>query len=338
MPQSASRSPVRQVSESQQPLHDDGSQMQVPLEQCWPETHGLDEPHRQAPAVQESVEPASQTAQLLPAVPHELRDVPGTQVSPAQHPPGHVVASQMQAPPEQRWPKPQALPEPHRQMPEVQVSLVFPQSVQAPPPVPHAPTAPPAVQVLPTQHPTGHEVASQTQVPEEHRWPAPQAALEPHLQVPPTHRFACRRLQSVQLPAPDPQVAIRVPFSHTLPLQQPDPHPVASHTHPPETQCSPTPHGPPSPHPQPEAVQMSAATRSQMTHVPPPVPHAPKAPPDWHAVPVQQPDAHEVPSQTQFPLEQCWPAPQAGELPHMQTPPVHRSELVALQVVHAPPS
>jgi len=44
--------------------------------------------------------------------------------------------------------------------------------------------------VEPAQQPPGHETASQTQAPETHRCPAPQAAPDPHWHAPPTHESA----------------------------------------------------------------------------------------------------------------------------------------------------
>ena len=64
------------------------------------------------------------------------------------------------------------------------MSAATPQSMQVAPAAPHAEEerrwhAPPV-----SQQPLGHEVASQTQRPPLHRWPALHAAPLPHSQVP----------------------------------------------------------------------------------------------------------------------------------------------------------
>ena len=53
------------------------------------------------------------------------------------------------------------------------------QVTHAAPPMPHA-DVDGVMHVEPAQQPLGHDVASQTQVPATHRWPAPHAAPEPH--------------------------------------------------------------------------------------------------------------------------------------------------------------
>jgi len=77
--------------------------------------------------------------QAAPLVP-QVASAMALQVEPEQQPPGHEVASQVQAPARQRWPSPQGAPLPHRHAPETaQVSaLLGSQAVQAPAAVPHA--------------------------------------------------------------------------------------------------------------------------------------------------------------------------------------------------------
>ena len=82
----------------------------------------------------------------------------------------------------------------------------------------------------------------------------------------------------------------------------------------------------------------SAPPLVQSTQLPPLVPHC-VFDGVTHTVPLQQPLAHEVASQTQLPPTQCWPAPQAAPLPHMQVPPTQLSALMPQLVVaeHEPP-
>jgi hypothetical protein len=91
--------------------------------------------------------------------------VPASHVDPLQHPEGHDVGSQTQAPDTQRCPAPQAGPAPQRHAPEAHPSPRAPQSVQAPPPPPHWAAEGLVTQLPPLQHPDGHEVASHTHCP-----------------------------------------------------------------------------------------------------------------------------------------------------------------------------
>ena len=54
----------------------------------------------------------------------------------------------------------------------------------------------------------------------------------------------------------------------------------------------------------------------QFTHVAPPVPQAFFAVPSMHILPMQQPFGQDVASQTQLPLRQRLPVPQAAVVPH----------------------
>ena len=88
---------------------------------------------------------------------------------PAQHPVGQLVASQMQLPPEQRWPAAHCalLPQPHA--PFVQRSArTGSQLTHAAPPVPQAATSGGATHVSPLQQPLGQLVALQRHTPLTH--------------------------------------------------------------------------------------------------------------------------------------------------------------------------
>jgi hypothetical protein len=136
-------------------------------------------------------------------VPH-ADELGAVHVDPAQQPLGHEIGSQTQAPPEHRCPAPHAGPPSHRQTPPTHESAVEPQATHAAPPVPHA-DALGAVHVDPAQQPLGHDVASQTQTPPEHRCPAPHAGPPPHSHIPFTHESALEP-HARQTTPPIPQV------------------------------------------------------------------------------------------------------------------------------------
>jgi len=78
------------------------------------------------------------------------------------------------------------------QVPAVQAWFVTwfeEQTTHAPPPAPHD-EGDGVMHEPPAQQPAGHDVASHTQEPPTHRWPAPHAGREPHWQTPPEHESA----------------------------------------------------------------------------------------------------------------------------------------------------
>jgi hypothetical protein len=88
---------------------------------------------------------------------------------------------------------------------------------------------------------------------------------------------------------------------HTLPLQQPFGHDVASHEHEPWEQCSPgLQEGPVPQRHSPPAEQLSAACPSHLTQVAPALPHV-ASDRRLHVAPSQQPLGHDVSSHTQSP-------------------------------------
>ncbi len=100
--------------------------------------------------------------------------IPGvTQLCPEQHPVGHDVASQMQLPPEHRWPGRHAVPRLHVHCPAAeQPSPLEPHTVHAPPPVPQL-SGPCAMHTLFSQQPLGQDAALHTHFPPTHArfWP-----------------------------------------------------------------------------------------------------------------------------------------------------------------------
>ena len=106
--------PTAQVFPLQQPvvqLLASHTQVLVP-EQRWPAAHAGLLPQRH-PDVEQLSAVIPHAAQLIGFVPHSASVGGLTQVVPLQHPFAQLVASQMQAPPEQRCPTAQIAPPPH---------------------------------------------------------------------------------------------------------------------------------------------------------------------------------------------------------------------------------
>ncbi len=116
----------------------------------------------------------------------------------------------MHAPATQRWPVAHAAPAPQAQAPAVvQLSAVAGSHVMH-----RAPLAPQrasdreVLQEMPSQQPDGHDVALQTHLPAEQRWPTAHAAPVPHEQVPPAAQPSARvASQPTQTAPPLPHVA-----------------------------------------------------------------------------------------------------------------------------------
>ncbi|MCA3012385.1 MAG: hypothetical protein INH41_08295 [Myxococcaceae bacterium] len=188
--------------------------------------------------------------------------------------------------------------------------------------------------MFPLQHPLGQVVTSQTQVPPEHRCPAPQAAPPPQLQLPPWQRSAV--LPQAWHAAPPPAHCVAdVAVTQVFPEQQPDGHDVASHTHAPLTHRCPLPHAGPVPHRHAPEVHTSAFA-PHAAHAAPPAPHCAVDGLATQVFPEQHPDGHDVASHTQLPDTHRCPVPHAAPVPHAHPPAVHRSAR-APHVVHAPP-
>jgi hypothetical protein len=321
LPQSLLAVPGRQTLLLQQPLaQEDESQMHAPLKQRRPVPQAGSEPHRQAPvAVQVSVLAGSQALQLAPPVPH-VPSARGLQVEFVQQPVGQEVASQMHELPEQRWPGPQAPLAPQEQVPAAeQPSADFAShEVQAAPSVPQVPMELAWQAFAAEQQPVGHEVASQTQVPLEQRWPGAQAPPLPQAQVPsaaqPSARFASQETQPLPAVAHaaavggvvqvDPEQQPAGQLAGVQPLQMP---PLQT----------------------PGAQDWQAA---------PPLPQEVSLAPVSQLVPVQHPE-QEVESQTHEPPRQRWPAEQGAPPPHWHAPvAVQVSALLASQAEQAPPA
>ena len=120
MPQSATSIGVHVVPTQHPALHEVASHTHAPATQCWPIEHAPPAPQAHAPfAAQWSVRVASQLVHAAPSIPQ--LDIEGTwHVAPTQHPVPHELASQMQVPPEQRWPAPQGLVLPHAHTPDAE--------------------------------------------------------------------------------------------------------------------------------------------------------------------------------------------------------------------------
>lgn len=141
-------------------------------------------------------------------------------------------------------------------------------------------------QVFPEQHPLGQEVASQTQLPWEHRWPAKHAAPTLQVHCPPVHPSP---LLPHDLHAPPlvPQ-AVGDPETHTPFEQHPFGHDAASQTQTELLHSRPAAQAGPPPHVQVPAAEQPSAAAPHEEHAPPVVPHA-VAVRGVHTEPVQHP-------------------------------------------------
>jgi hypothetical protein len=257
--------------------------------------------------------PLAQVWQAAPPVPQAAALLPGRQVLPEQQPLGHEVASQTHAPPTQRAPSGHAAPAPHTQAPAAeQASAVRSQRAHAAPEGAQA-VSERARQVDPAQHPLGHEVASQTQLPPRQRWPAVQAGPAPQAHEPAAVQLsAVAVLQVVQAPPPVPQRA-REAETQVVPSQQPFGQEVGSQTQAPATQRRPAPQTGPVPQAQlPDGAQRSAVSASQPTHAAPPVPQV-SSEGALQVAPEQQPSGHEVRQPLQLPFVQLSPEGQTSQ-------------------------
>jgi hypothetical protein len=279
------------------------------------------QPPAQLPALQSLHAPPAQTRapqpwQAAPPLPQLSWSVPGRQAVPAQHPWGHDVGSQTQAPFAHRCPAAHGGPDPHWQTPDVEQTSLLPlgQVRQARPPVPQVGTDR-GWQVVPEQQPLGHEKASQTHAPPAQRWPVAQAGPAPHAQAPAGVQLSAIAGSQGWQAAPDaPHRASAIADTQVEPSQQPLGHDVASQAQRPPVQCCPaTQVGPP---PQPHAPpgeQPSARVASQPTHTAPPLPQA-GSDGGLHVAPEQQPPGQLVALHPlQRPAAQVWPAGQVSQ-------------------------
>ncbi len=229
-------------------------------------------PHWHAPPVEQlSAVVGSHTEQLPPSTPHEPR--PGiAHVVPLQQPLGQDVASQTHTWPRHLWPAAHADPVlPQAQVPPGQLSATGPQLIQEAPAAAHV-VEEKGVQVFPEQHPPGQDVASQTQLPWKHRWPATHAAPTLQVHCPAVHPSPLLP-HDWQAPPFVPQ-AVGDPDTQTPFAQHPFGHDAASHVQTEFWHSRPAAQAGPPPHVQlPDAEQPSAAAPHE-EHAPPVMPHA----------------------------------------------------------------
>jgi hypothetical protein len=252
-----------------------------------------------------------------PAVPHDRSELPARHDPFEQHPLGQDAPSQMHCPWKHRWPATQAAPVPHVHAPlALHPSPVAPHTEHPPPAVPQV--VGPGVSQMPfLQQPFGHDVASHTHCPLEHRCPGEHSAAEPHEHAPLTHPFAREVSHDVQDPPPAPHDRTPGVVHVPLVLQHPFGHDVALHTHWPLTHCWPAWHGLPAPHAQlPVDVQLSVVVWLHATQAAPPKPHAfgDRA---LHVGPEQHPVAHVCAHPVHAPDMQLSPP---GQLAHALPP------------------
>jgi hypothetical protein len=136
-----------------------------------------------------------------------------------------------------------------------------------------------------SQQPLAQERLSQMQPLVLQCWPVKHIEVPSQAQVPLVAQWLARSgSHEVQAPPPVPQVLSDARWQ-VAPEQQPKVQVLLQKLHTPPT---------------------SHENAPQLSHGPPPVPHAPWLVPNWQVVPLQQP-GHELGSQAHTPPEQCWP-------------------------------
>jgi hypothetical protein len=290
---------VSHVAPLQHPLgHDVELHVHMPAEQTCPVEHSTPLPHWQPSGPQAFAFVMSHAEHASPCVPHVASD-DVSHTAPAQHPLGQFCG----------------------------VHPVHTCDVHVcgdghdehiEPCVPQYVVVVPGSQTVPLQHPVGHEVELQAQIPPEHTWPLPHAAAPPHVHVPSALHPSAVAPHAVQAPPWSPQAAA-VCASQTPLLQQPLGQDVLSQTHAWLEQRWPTPHAAPDPHSQePLALHPSDFVMSHATQLAPPVPHADCDNDVSQVDPLQHPVGHDVALQTQTLAEHVCPVLHAGLLPHLQ--------------------
>ncbi len=174
----------------------------------------------------------------------------------------------------------------------------------------------PGKHCVPKQQPLAQEFALHSQLPPMHCDPVGQGGPPPQLQVPFVHPSAKVALHVVHALPFEPQKAADVGVSQVAPLQ----HPLAQF-------CE-----------QPVHALLTHGKLPQLAQDPPKAPHAVELVPSWHTPFWSQHPAQFVPLHTHWPLTHERPFEQAGPPPHVHAPPVHASEVVGSQTVHAPAS
>ena len=240
----------------------------------------------QAPVAVHVSEVMPQSWHVDPPSPHWPDVVGVTQVVPEQHPVfWHELESQTQLWLTQACPLTHCAFVPQRQTPVEQLSANVVMHVK------HVAASIPHVgngdvsQLFPLQHPSGHDVVSQTQLPPEQSWPAAHATFVPHRHAPVFEQLSAVVVSHpVQASPPTPQVA-SVEGSQLAPAQQPPGQFAAVQpVHTPPAQFWLVGHG---------------------SHDDPLAPHCAVVLPGRHwPLEVQQPVGHEVTLQAQLPFAQ----------------------------------
>lgn len=194
------------------------------------------------------------------------------------------MESQTQVPPLQICPLPHCAFVPQRQTPAAQLSAnVALQPMHSAASVPHVENDD-ALQKGPAQHPFGHDVVVQTQLPPEQACPAAHTAPVPHRQLPEVEQLSAFVVSHpVQASPPTPQLTT-VEVSQLAPAQHPEGQFAAVQpVHTPPTQFW---------------------LPGHTSHDDPLVPQSAAVVPGRHWPPEQQPVGHDVTLHVQLPLEQ----------------------------------
>jgi hypothetical protein len=277
------------------------------------------QPHAPPPGTALHKEPMLlplQAAQAPPVEPHELTDVPGSQVPPLQQPPWHGCVDEQVvvhwcAVVSHAWPTGQslALEQPHTPARQAWPTALMLQSLHEAPLAPQVFAAAPALQVVPAQHPPLQLcVEEQTLV---HTCPLPHARwvgqsvgpAQPQLPPPVVDKHcppAVLEVQSAHARPFAPQVPVAVPVTQVPFEQQPPLHgcegeQLRVHVLVPRLQAWPTAQSLAEEQPHtcvPGTHDRPAALDEQSAHAVPGAPHAVCVVPGWQKPPEQQPPLH----------------------------------------------
>jgi hypothetical protein len=185
----------------------------------------------------------------------------------------------------------------HAPLEEQLSALVESHVVQDAPAAPHAFSESTVHCPVELQHPLGHDVASQTQLPEVQCSPAAHAPPVPQRQAPSAAQLSLRPVvHATHVEPPVPQVP-RLRVRHVAPSQQPSAQDAASQTQRPATQLWPAAHAACPPHVHAPAVHPSDERVSQALQAAPAVPQE-VMDMALHVVPLQHPPGHTQPLHT----------------------------------------
>ena len=278
-------------------------------------------PHVHVPFAEQPFPAGLQSTHADPLSPQAVADAVEHAVGLLEQHPAHESGVHAHEPSVQTRPAPHAGPVPHLHTPFAQPSAVVgSQGLQVLPSTPQAPSDG-GVHVPLAQHPAGHELPLQTQVPcEEHSCPVAHTGPVPQLQVPDVEQLLALVVSQAEQAWPSIPQVVTDGASQVAPTQHP---PVQFDV----VQPVQTPF-------------VHVCGLGHALHDEPPVPQAAVVVPASQRLLVsQQPLGHEDTLQTQTPFEQICPATHAARPPQVQDPDAeHPSAVMPQELQLAPPA